>query len=383
MRALPSALLVVLAAMSCQAGFGGGQGVPPPGPGTQGDNAADDETPTDDDSKGEETPADDDSTTADDDTRPDDDTVKPDPTPEPTPEPTPTPTPVRFIALGDTGEGNTAQSEVAAVMADVCASDGCDFILLLGDNIYDAGVSGTDDTQWLEKFEIPYAPVPAVFYPVIGNHDYGDILDGSGLAVWQGAYEVDYSALSDKWEMPATWYAHTHGFADFYALDTATIFYTGLFSSDVDAQAAWLESSWTQTPAGRWRIAYGHHPYLSNGPHGNAGNYEGLPDFIPFAAGTEIKEFLEDHVCGEADLYLCGHDHSRQWLEASCSGTGLLVSGAGSKTSELGGSEPTWFEDSSQEGFVWIELRATDMTVRWWDRTGTMNHEQVVPKPLP
>ena len=40
--------------------------------------------------------------------------------------------------------------------------------------------------------------------------------------------------------------------------------------------ATWLTDEWAGGSTGTWRIAYGHHPYLSNGPHGNAGMYEGF-----------------------------------------------------------------------------------------------------------
>lgn len=318
--------------------------------------------------------------------------VTPDPTPEPTPDPTPDPTPeptpeppppVRFAVLGDQGEGNDEQYQVGDLLAQVCATDGCDFVLLLGDNFYDTGVEGTDDEQWQQKFELPYADVEAPFHPVIGNHDYGDVIDGAGLSIWQGAYEVEYTALSERWEMPATWYSLSYGNLDLFALDTATVFYTSLFGDDVADQADFLDAAFSTASGGRWRIAYGHHPYLSNGPHGNAGNYEGLPDFIPFAAGTEVKEFVEGHVCGGADLYLAGHDHSRQVLADDCDGTRLIVSGAGAKTTDFEGNNGVLWQDDQTEGFFWIELRETEMTVRAWNRDGSVPWEQVMPKPLP
>ena len=44
---------------------------------------------------------------------------------------------------------------------------------LLGDNIYDSGVTSVTDPQWQTKFEIPYMGVNLPFYVVLGNHDYG------------------------------------------------------------------------------------------------------------------------------------------------------------------------------------------------------------------
>ena len=119
-------------------------------------------------------------------------------TSEPEPEPESTDyDPVHFIALGDTGEGNLEQYAVADVMAQVCADQGCDFVLLLGDNIYDTGVEALDDLQWQNKFELPYADLDLPFYAVLGNHDYGNAVDEE-----RANFQVAYSDLSEKWRMP-------------------------------------------------------------------------------------------------------------------------------------------------------------------------------------
>jgi hypothetical protein len=60
---------------------------------------------------------------------------------------------VRFAAIGDTGKGNTGQKQVADAIARKCAASGCDFVQLLGDNIYDSGVTSVTDPQWQTKFE--------------------------------------------------------------------------------------------------------------------------------------------------------------------------------------------------------------------------------------
>src|SRR6186997_2584089 len=54
-------------------------------------------------------------------------------------------TTLRFVAMGDTGNGNQQQKKVAAAVRDLCAAEGCDFVLLLGDNIYDKGADSVDD----------------------------------------------------------------------------------------------------------------------------------------------------------------------------------------------------------------------------------------------
>ena len=52
---------------------------------------------------------------------------------------------VRFLALGDGGTGDKNQKELAKSMKLVCEKFQCDFVLLLGDNFYPAGLSPTQD----------------------------------------------------------------------------------------------------------------------------------------------------------------------------------------------------------------------------------------------
>ena len=157
---------------------------------------------------------------------------------------------------------------------------------------------------------------------------------------------------------------------DFFALDSSLAFFDGFgmpfitdYADGVDAQEAWLAAEWAGASSGFWRIAYAHHPYLSNGPHGNAGTYEGIPG-IPYASGGEVQAFLEANVCGNVDVFLCGHDHSRQWIQTTCNGTNLLISGAGAKTTDLPGSNPSWFQ-SDVEGFIWFQALGPDLTVQF------------------
>jgi tartrate-resistant acid phosphatase type 5 len=277
---------------------------------------------------------------------------------------------VRFVALGDAGEGNSEQYAVADAIAVVCARDGCDFALYLGDNFYDSGVDDTSDSQWDEKFELPYAELDFPFYPVLGNHDYGG--EGIGWELWKGSIYVDYTAKSDKWTMPDLYYSHTHGDATFYGLDTTQVFWG--FGSD---QESWLRSELARGSA-TWTVAYGHHPYISNGPHGNAGYYEGL-EWLPIVNGEAIEDFVDAAICGQVDLYIDGHDHSLQWPKSTCTGTEFMVSGAGAKTTELSGSNATWFEQEI-EGFVWIELKGRTMTGVYYDLNGAELYRRVVVK---
>ena len=290
-------------------------------------------------------------------------------TPDDPPAPPVDHAPVRFVAMGDTGEGNAAQYDVAAVIETVCADQGCDFVLLLGDNIYDTGVTALDDVQWQEKFELPYANLDLPFYAVLGNHDYGLASPNQERA----NYQVEYSEVSDKWVMPARHYRHSHSNVDFFAIDTQSTVFPISLVEEFEAQEAWLQSELAEASEG-WRVVYGHHPYVSNGLHGNAGEYDGFPPEFDLS-GIRLKERFEETVCGSVDLYLCGHDHDREWLEQTCDGTQLVVTGAGSKLRPLEDTQPAHWGDDQTEGFTWFEIDDDRLTLQFWDRTGAMNYE--------
>jgi len=277
---------------------------------------------------------------------------------------------VRFVALGDAGEGNPKQYEVGDSMTRICAERGCDYAVYLGDNFYNNGIGEENDPQWDLKFELPYANLHIPFYVTLGNHDYGG--NGSGYEFWKAPFYIEYTDISDKWVFPAQFFRVAGGVVDLWSLDTNAAVW-GFFED----QSAWLQATVPASTA-TWKIAFAHHPYLSNGPHGNAGQYDGAPG-SPIGDGEYVKELLDDGVCGKIDLFLCGHDHNRQWLVDTCQGTELVVSGAGSKTTPLSGENATYFEKST-EGFLWVEADATHLTGVFYDAEGNEEFERTIYK---
>lgn len=272
----------------------------------------------------------------------------------------------RFVAVGDTGTGASGQYEVSRAIDAKCRADGCDFVQLLGDNLYPSGAASADDPIWREKFENPYAAIDLDFFAVLGNHDYGH--DGAGTDPSKGKHEVEYSTRSRKWKMPSAHYHFTKGKAEFFALDTNAQMF-GIDDEQRRDVARWISAS-TAT----WKIVVGHHPYRSNGPHGNAGEYDRVPIPGPWT-GSGVKQFFEDVVCGRVDLYLSAHDHSRQWLRDGCRGTALAVSGAGARPTHLPGKNPVLFQ-SRELGFVYVIVEPQRLTVQFVDVEGRVEHTE-------
>lgn len=313
---------------------------------------------------------------------------------------------VRFVALGDGGTGGPGQAEVAAAMAQACRLRGCDFAVVLGDNIYDAGPASDHDPQFDAKFEVPYGNLSFPFWMVLGNHDNSDdpahTGATAGLGTWysSGDHEVEYGKRTDraspKWTMPARYYRFdapapgtTVPVVSFVALDTNTLVFDDVaippdVTKDIQqaagAQTRWVDDTMAALP-GPWRIALGHHPYLSNGPHGNAGSYDGRPA-APGVSGESFRQFMEAHVCGRVDLYLSGHDHDLEWFEpaSSCPGTQLVVSGGGgADTYALTGTNAARFQARTL-GFWYLEATSTSLHLTAFDSRGTALADGTVTK---
>lgn len=282
---------------------------------------------------------------------------------------------IKFIAVGDTGMANDGQYQVANAIKNQCDQAGCDFVLLLGDNIYNSGVDSVDDFKFDSHFELPYEQIDLPFYLVLGNHDYGGASSGLGYEFQKSIYQIQYSEKSEKWNMPRHYYSFVKGNTSFYALDTNAQLY-GLDTDQRQEVAQWLAGSHST-----WKIAFGHHPYKSNGLHGNAGQYD-LFAGIPIANGENVKSFAENIWCGKVDVYLAGHDHNRQWLDTTCAGSKLIISGAGSTTTPLRGSNPVLFQKSTL-GFLYVRIEGNKLTGQFINTNGDIEFTHIIEKIIP
>jgi len=242
---------------------------------------------------------------------------------------------------------------------------GADFVVLLGDNFYPNGVGSVSDPQWQSAYEQVYGGWHLPVYAVLGNHDYGG--HGAGTDPTRAAVEVAYTALSTTWKMPAQVYRLDAGPARLVFLDTNNLKMT---EADTLGQGLAL-GSWLAGAPG-WKIVVGHHPYRSNGPHGNAGTWDGLADDPPTSGnGVWFRSFFQGAVAGRADLYLAGHDHSLQVLDTpGASGPLLAVVGGGGQTlTGLPGTNPTRFQASSL-GFAEVAYDEHRLTLTLFNEAG-------------
>ena len=309
---------------------------------------------------------------------------------------------VEFVAFGDAGMGDANQIAVGEAMGQVCAQRGCDFALELGDNFYVSGVSSVDDAQFQAKFETPYQSLDLPIWVTLGNHD-NSRGPGEGSDNARGDFQVDYHYLAgrttDKWRMPARYYSFTagDGFAQFFSLDSNPLTAlvpdpdpTWSFLTYQQAQQAWLTEELEESTAS-WKIAFSHHPYLSNGLHGNAGSFDGQPSGLPgTSAGGPWKQMLEQTVCAKGvELMIVGHDHDLEFLRpvAGCGKTHFIVSGAAAMPRPFGDAarNPAFWQVDNALGFFWVKLEEQRFTVVGYtldaERRPVVAHEQTLAKP--
>jgi acid phosphatase len=271
---------------------------------------------------------------------------------------------LNFVVIGDWGRrGENDQQDVSLQMGKTAHDIGARFIISVGDNFYEDGVSSVDDVQWHESFEDVYTTpsLQVPWYVILGNHDYH----------WNCDAQIEYSKKSPRWTMPARYYQQSHQIdkdttADFFYLDTTPmlkIYYNPLFEENTEAQVktqnvpgqiAWFKAALAASKA-QWKIVIGHHPIYSGGEHGDS--HELIKNILPL-----IQEY-------GVQAYFCGHDHDLQHLMAG--DINLFISGAGSQVRPTFKTSHTKFAKASS-GITAVSLASDAMDIRMIDDKGTL-----------
>lgn len=254
-------------------------------------------------------------------------------------------TTIRFFATGDTGTGAKGQYDVAKAIEDKCKKDGCDFGILLGDNIYNSGVSSINDKQFIDKFENPYKKLDMRIYLTLGNHDYR----GNVKA------QLDYTKKSKKWYMPDKTYNFIEGNTEFFSIDT---------NEPSNKQINDLKTKISNSKT-KWKIAFGHHPRYTNGIYTNA---TGM-----------LKDLIDKSMCNNVDLYLSGHEHNKQYLKEEC-GINHIIIGSGSAVRPPLKIKSNTLFSSLTLGFAWFEITDSSINIEIIDTKGKVEYKRSILK---
>jgi len=276
----------------------------------------------------------------------------------------------------------SGQQSVANAIEAYCATATCEFMALLGDNIYPDGADGSaDDVERFRKIlHLPYVNIEAhnpnfQIYAALGNHDWDTSFEGRTAQVNYGETDERYQL----WE--PGYYSFRRGDAEFFVLDTNMLLAgTTVYKDELDAngipidtgeldrkepyehpvngedekQLQWLEQSLKGSDA-RWKVVYGHHTLWSSGGS-------------KFEEARALRKLIMPMLCTHADLYMAGHEHDLGIHQDSCEETlghaqsplNLLISGAGSKQRSIHerfqehqvATNPT-YKNIYNEGMIW------------------------------
>jgi len=198
--------------------------------------------------------------------------------------------PFRFLAWGDSGTGNGAQRDVAAVIQRTVPAPA--MALLLGDLVYDVGAR--EDYDW--KVFAPYASLfrKVPFLTALGNHD---VDTEQGAPYFEAFHLPTTTGAPGHPSGTEHYYSFEHGMAHFACLDSESS-----SSEPGSPMYTWLQDDLDAAHARgqRWLVVYMHHPVYSRGTHDSTQEGELIrlhDDLVPLFEAEGV------------DLVVSGHSH--------------------------------------------------------------------------
>ncbi len=228
---------------------------------------------------------------------------------------------VSFLVIGDTGQGTTAQGQIAQVMR----AQAVDLVLHAGDIVYGVFNESTADTRIFNYYQPQMKSVP--FYFTVGNHDLGCC----------GGEIPDYDP--NNWTRNATNFQNTFylptnsvtGTEHFYSFDHGDAHFVGLYNpwfssyvfTDQTDQYMWLTNDLARSSK-PWKFLFFHNPIAHSGAHSTADR-----DGSGVLDQTELMNLLSP----VAERYgvqviFAGHEHNFERF-APTNGVHSVVSGGG------------------------------------------------------
>jgi predicted MPP superfamily phosphohydrolase len=256
---------------------------------------------------------------------------------------------LKFLVLGDFGDGGRAQMQLAAEMAKLRGRFPFELVITVGDNIY-----GSERPQEMKrKFEDPYKPLldaGVKFYASLGNHD----------------------DRTQSYYKPFNMEGRTY--YTFKAPKQDVRFFA--FESDYPEpkQVAWLEKE-LQSSGEDWKIPYFHHPLYSSGEkHGSDLSLR----------KTLEPLFLEYGV----SVVFTGHDHFYERIKPQ-KGIVHFVVGSGGRLRRNGIDRKTGLTAAgfdTDQAFLAAEIDGDQLFFNAISRTGNIVDSGVIerrPQPQP
>lgn len=232
---------------------------------------------------------------------------------------------LRFGVIGDSGSGDAHQLAVARQMESYEKAHPWEFVLMLGDNIYDDG----NPRDFDRKFKNPYRNLMAAgvkFHATLGNHDRAGAASRKGMAQVQDD-AFGYIGRHDEYVLVAGPEVNGKRLARFICLDSEAWLDDLETGGRVEVRLKRLRQ-WLQDSGDfQWNFAFFHEPLYSFAATKTLGRFIGR-----YGHGPEemLRRALEPEFRGKIDIVLSGHEHFYQKIRPQ-SGVHYFISGGGSK----------------------------------------------------
>ena len=283
---------------------------------------------------------------------------------------------VSFALLGDWGKAGDQQTAVAQALTSCDAAHPYDFVVSLGDNFYQDGVSSVTDKQWKDTWKDVYSELLAKgtkWMTILGNHDYHKVESPAAeLAfkyndIWTipDLFFVKYFSTCDGSEVAADSdraafrASCKSGLVAMVFLDTPILapgesdavcaslltLYGGPSGVAAKVSEYW---SWTDSTLASlntdadvsWLLVVGHYPIYTTGHHGDYSRSSEGGQW-PVAV-VELKNKLLPLLTRHGvDAYMSGHDHLLAVIRTADGAVApkdevtQLVSGSGAKLDDV------------------------------------------------
>ncbi len=258
---------------------------------------------------------------------------------------------LRFMVMGDTGQGDQGQYDTGREMAAVRQKFPFEFVVMVGDNMYGAD----SPADYVKKFETPYKALSDAgvkFYAALGNHDNPN-QRSYGLFNMGGQRYYTFRAS------PGGLGKVSHGGVRFFAIDS-----NYLSKEEIDWLSKELGSSGSD-----WKICFFHHPLYSSGKtHGSA---------------LETRAVLEPiFVKNGVNVVLTGHDHIYERIKPQQGIYHFVVGSSGSlRKGDLSRTDMTVKGYDQDYVFMLAEIAGDEMYFAALTRTGQVVDSGVLARP--